>query len=158
MDDCVVCLEPTGTKTKCHHFLCTDCQSQLTKQECPYCRQPLKIVHEIKISFYDFVFLFREFYKTNTVFCQLLAGIDVHSLISTDELFYQPQIDDFYDKGITIQYCYDSKPRKNGFFSTFTTLEIYTPGVDVEGTVHTYRFSSITKHGQILRNYLTPLG
>jgi hypothetical protein len=39
---CCVCLNSNKRKTPCSHFLCINCENQLTKSECPYCRQKLQ--------------------------------------------------------------------------------------------------------------------
>jgi len=40
-DNCCVCDEVTTLSTHCKHFVCIVCASQLKKQKCPMCRQPL---------------------------------------------------------------------------------------------------------------------
>ena len=38
-EDCVVCLEPTLTRTHCDHHLCLLCWKQLKTMTCPMCRE-----------------------------------------------------------------------------------------------------------------------
>lgn len=43
--DCVVCYEKTYTKTSCKHHLCLECWAQVKNNECPMCRNELRL-HE----------------------------------------------------------------------------------------------------------------
>lgn len=36
--ECCVCYNNTAKITKCNHLLCNSCKTQLSKKECPYCR------------------------------------------------------------------------------------------------------------------------
>jgi hypothetical protein len=36
--ECCVCYNNTAKMTICNHLLCNSCKTQLTKKECPYCR------------------------------------------------------------------------------------------------------------------------
>jgi hypothetical protein len=38
-EECCVCLEPTATKTNCHHHMCIPCWDQIKSQRCPVCRR-----------------------------------------------------------------------------------------------------------------------
>ncbi len=154
MEDCIVCFEKTCTKTACQHFLCKPCQRKLIRPECPYCRRPIVQFKEIKMALYDFIFLFKQFYMDNTTVLQILNGVDSQSLISTDVLFYIEQIDDFDDRGITLQISKNPKIMKNGYFSSFHAIDFYAPGIDSQDTIHEYRFSSVTKQGHVLLNYI----
>lgn len=39
IQDCAICLDPTGEKTSCKHNLCKQCESKLAEKKCPICRK-----------------------------------------------------------------------------------------------------------------------
>ena len=39
IDECCICLEPTNTKTNCHHTLCKSCYKKMKDVKCPICRE-----------------------------------------------------------------------------------------------------------------------
>jgi len=46
-DECIVCYEPTISRTKCNHLLCLECQSLLRDNLCPICRKNLNTGSEV---------------------------------------------------------------------------------------------------------------
>jgi glutaredoxin len=118
--ECVICYEGTNNKTECNHVICKICMDMLEKQNCPYCRQDIKLWKEVRLPFYYFVRLFNDHYKNNKIYESLKVGTE-----------YEDILDDRY------YYCFEEKYQNCSWTTNYNQsikLRIYNVVKEVDYT------------------------
>ena len=146
MTECVVCFEETSDQTKCGHLLCGKCRSQLTKPECPYCRQVIKTweYQTVQMPFYYFTEFFYEHYRKNSRYYYLRMGYDYKDILQENGLYIFPNpmgncpFTENFEKLITLR-VFDIF--RDG---TKMKVEFATMGLDNERSRHYYTIKNET--------------
>lgn len=140
MNECTVCFEMTTIKTKCDHYLCDFCCSQLRKSECPYCRSYIKTWKhkDMNIPFYYFANWFDSIYKKNSIYHSLKIGIENPGILNYNIEY--PFVNEFaecswtqnYDKAIFIR-VFDVQKDANAI-----RIQFCTPGIDSKKKIYIF--------------------